>query len=148
MINESTIADFHKALHRACGLPQLAPSTGDKSTWWAFLREMAPLDDPHAGGPLTVQDITDVVTEMDRQRRNGTAAWSLRPSKILRDPELFRDLVLQARKRRTARPRPSATRIVDQIAPTGHRRQVEVPNQAEPATTAELLAALHGHPTP
>ena len=141
-ITEDIVRDFHKALHRACGLPQLAPTTTDKATWWAFLREMEPLDDPHAGGPLTLQDIADVVGEMDRQKRAGLAAWSLRPSKILADPEMFRDLVLQARKKRQARPRPAPTKIIDQLSPTGHRRQVEVPSQREATTPAELLSTL------
>ena len=138
------VRGFHRALHVACGFPALSPSPGDQHAWWDFLREMAPLDEPEAGGPLTVVDIQDVVGEMKRANKAGQANWSIRPSKILRQPEAFRDLVLIARKNRKQRQAPPATKIVDQLSPTGHRRQVEVSVDAEPASTAELIALLRG----
>ena len=137
------VRGFHRALHVACGLPALSPSPGDQHAWWDFLREMAPLDEPEAGGPLTVADIQDVVGEMKRANKAGQAQWSLRPSKILRDPEAFRDLVLIARKRRMARPLRPGTQIVEQHT-AGSRRQVEVPIRTEPTPIAELLDILHG----
>jgi hypothetical protein len=141
------VRGFHRALHVACGLPALSPSPGDQHAWWDFLREMSPLDDPEAGGPLTAVDIQDVLGEMKRANKAGQAQWSLRPSKILRDPEAFRDLVLIARKKRNARPIQPATRLVEQHT-AGFRRQVEVPNESKPASTADLLNILHAHKNP
>lgn len=133
---------LHRCLHRACGLPSLRPSMSDIQSWRDFLREMEPLEDEEAGGPLTERDIIEVVGEMARQNQKGQTGWSLRPVKILRDPEAFRDLVLLARKRRSARPRPPATRIEEQRHGTT-RRLVEVPNETEAITPGEALAALH-----
>lgn len=130
-ITPDLIASFHKALHVGCGLPALRPSMSDISAWRDFLREMEPLEDEEAGGPLDHRDIAEVCAEMKRQRDKGEAAWSLRPVKILRDPEMFRDLVLMARKRRRARPRPPVTRIEEQRH-NNASRQVEVAVSKEP----------------
>lgn len=135
------LRELHKALHLACGVAALSPSMSDQSAWWAFLREMQPLDNPEAGGPLTAADITAVVSEMQRQNKAQQANWSLRPSKILRNPEDFRDMILMARKRRAARPRPPATQLVEQEV-AGFRRIVEVDVHTEPTTAAEAIAIL------
>lgn len=142
-----TVRGFHRALHVACGLPALSPSPGDQHAWWDFLREMEPLDDPEAGGPLTVADIQDVLGEMKRQNKAGQAHWSLRPSKILREPEAFRDLVLMARKRRRQRPTPAPTRTAEQVLPDGTRRQVEVSVNSEALSITEALDILRGRKT-
>jgi hypothetical protein len=136
------IRGFHRALYVACGIAALNPSMGDQRIWWDFLSEMAPLDDPEAGGPLTVVDIQDVCGEMKRQNKASQAQWSMRPSKILRDPEAFRDLVLMARKRRQARPARPTSAITDQQVGTA-RRQVEIPVEHDPVPVGELLATLH-----
>lgn len=132
------IRGMHRALHVACGLPALAPSPNDLRTWWEFLREMAPLDDPAAGGPLTVADIQSVVGEMKRQNKAGQAQWSLRPSKMLRDPEAFRDLVLISRAARRRRPPVPATEWVEQRV-GDVRRTVE---RERPDATTDVRAEM------
>ncbi len=143
MTTPEQVRGFHRALYAACGLSAVNPSPGDQHAWWDFLREMAPLDEPEVGGPLTVQDIQDVVGEMKRQNKAQQANWALRPAKILRNPEDFRDMVLMARKRRTLRPTRPATALIEQQAGSA-RRQVEVPVTTDPVPVSELLEALHG----
>jgi hypothetical protein len=75
----------------------------DMNAWRDFLFVMQPLDDS-AGGAFTRADLFAAVGLMRQQNRSGQARWSLRFSKILREPEAFRDLVLIARKK--LRPRP------------------------------------------
>ena len=74
------IRGFHRALHVACGLAPLSPSMGDQRVWWEFLQEMKPLEEPEIGGPLSVQDIQDVIGEMRRQNKAQQTNWSIRPS--------------------------------------------------------------------
>jgi hypothetical protein len=136
------IRGFHRALHVACGLPPLSPSMGDERIWADFMFEMRPLEDPEIGGQLTVQDIQDVIGEMRRQNKAGQANWGLRPSKILRQPEDFRDMVLMARKRRQARPFRPASEIIEQRVGS-IRRQVESAIPHEPVPVSELLDTLH-----
>ncbi len=131
---EQQITGFHRALNIACGLMALRPTQTDLRAWWDFLREMEPLDDPEAGGPFNVGDIQDVIGEMRRQNKAQQANWSLRPQKILRDPESFRDLILIARSRRRAsRPRLHDVRQEQIVGLT--TRLIEVHHE-EPATTA------------
>jgi len=101
-ITKETVASFHKALHSACNLPALRPSMGDERMWWEFLQEMAPLSE-HDSGPFSVEDIEGAVREMRREKNDGKAGWSLRPSAILRNPEGFRDMVLLFRSNRRLR---------------------------------------------
>ncbi len=135
------VRGFHRALHVACGLAPLSPSANDNRIWWEFLLEMSPLEEPEIGGPLTAQDIQDVVGEMRRQNKAQQANWSIRPSKILRNPEDFRDMVLMARKRRNARPYRPTTAIVER-QDGDIRRQVETSVESEPVPVGELLATL------
>lgn len=99
------IAAFHTALYEACGHEPMRMSMSDDRIWWDFLKAHEPLEDT-TGGPLTKVDILAVVREMERQKKQG-AGWSLRPITILRDPERFRDMVLESR--RVHRKRPAAT---------------------------------------
>jgi hypothetical protein len=138
------VRGFHRALHVACGLAPLSPSANDNRVWWEFLLEMAALEEPEIGGPLTVQDIQDVVGEMRRQNKAQQANWSIRPSKILRNPEDFRDMVLMARKRRLARPFRPTTALVERQDGDIHR-QVETKVEHEPIPVAEALEMLRAH---
>lgn len=138
------IRGLHRALHVACGLPALSPSMGDTHAWWDFLRELAPLaDSPDAGGPVTVADIQAAVGEMKRQNKANEARWSLRPGKILREPEAFRDLILIVRSRRRADSRPRRPEFVEVERRDGDiRRRVEVPaDQITETQRADFLAA-------
>lgn len=101
-ISKELVAEFHKALHSACGLPALRPSMGDERIWWDFLREMAPLSEDESG-PLSSTDIDGAVRIMRREKNDGKAGWALRPSTILRNPETFRDMVLLFRTSRRER---------------------------------------------
>jgi len=141
IVTAEIIKALHSALYLACGLPALEPSMGDTYAWRDFLREMEPLDDPHAGGPLTPQDITATVEEMRRANKSGQAQWSLRPGKILRAPEAFRDLVLIARKKRQARPMRPQSQLVEQVY-GGVHRQVEVPTEDGIHNIGEAFAKL------
>ncbi len=95
------IRGLHRTLHIACGMPALSPTLNDITRWRDFLAEMLPLaEDP--GGPISPHDIQSVIGEMRRQNKNGDARWSLRPGKILSEPEAFRDLILITRARRRA----------------------------------------------
>ena len=101
-ITRELVAEFHKALHSACGLPALRPSIGDERAWWDFLHEMAPLSEDESG-PFSVADIDGAVRMMRREKNDGKAGWALRPSTILRNPETFRDMVLLFRTSRRER---------------------------------------------
>lgn len=101
-ITKELIAEFHRTLHAACGLPALRPSVGDERAWWDFLQEMAPLEEDESG-PLSSVDIEGAVREMRREKNDGKAGWALRPSTILRNPETFRDMVLLFRTSRRER---------------------------------------------
>lgn len=120
-ITKELIAEFHKVLHTACGLPALRPSVGDERAWWDFLHEMAPLEEDESG-PLSSVDIEGAIREMRREKNDGKAGWALRPSTILRNPETFRDMVLlfrtSRRERRLKERRATITRETRPAAPS------------------------------
>ena len=138
--NADEIRGMHRALHVACGLPPLSPGYTDLAHWRDFLAVLAPLAEDTEEGRLSVQDIQDVVGDMKRQNKAG-AKWSLRPSKLLRDPEQFRDLVLFARERRRQRPARPATREATQTV-AGTTRTVEVPTDEEPIDVRKAFSDL------
>lgn len=99
---------FVAVLYTACGLQpiELRPmDAGHITMWWTFIQAMRPLENT-PGGPLTPADVKAVIKMMRAQNRAGKASWALRPVKLLRDPELFLDLVLQCRKPTRSRPAP------------------------------------------
>lgn len=95
------IVDLHRALLATLRVDYFAPGMQDMNNWRDFLFVMEPLKDS-AGGELTIKDIGAAVALMRKQNRAGSN-WSLRFTRIMRDPESFRDLVLQSR--RVDRPR-------------------------------------------
>jgi hypothetical protein len=126
------IFQFHRTLHKLCGLAEIPPTTTDCRTWEDFLREMEPLNATEQGG-FSVSDLTAVLAHMKEQKRAGIP-WSMRPSTILRDPEKFRDLVLEVRSKMSLknrwdkRPAPQpihqylangTNRITDELGPDG-----------------------------
>jgi hypothetical protein len=134
------IADMHAALYSECGLPALGLTMSDTLVWRDFLSAMAPLAGTERG-PLTVADIRAVIRLMRRQRDRNGIPWSLRPSRILRDPETFRDIVLETRqtRRQPVQQPPAIQRL-----PGGGQRILDQPAaQAEQETIrVETLAAL------
>ena len=96
--------------------------------WKDFLYVMKPLEDS-AGGALKLADIAAAVGLMRKQNRDGSN-WSLRYAKIMRDPETFRDLILQAR--RVERPR-APVQATQRRNATGAAIAVE----SDPAAEAE-----------
>lgn len=116
---------LHNALHVACGLSSLRMGLADINIWRTALFVLEPLGDMPEG-PLAVEDIQDVVGEMKRQNKAGEARWSLRPTRILRDSESLRDMVLLARQKRRARALKPRLEITEQRV-GGVTRQVETP---------------------
>lgn len=106
---QENLTDFHRTLHKCCGLDPIRPSFADINQWRDFLTVMEPLEDTD-GGPFCVADIVAMTSLMRKQNDRGGANWSLRPAKILRDPESMRDLILMARKFFRQRKRPPSER--------------------------------------
>jgi hypothetical protein len=123
------ILELHKALLAALRVDYFTPGMGDVNAWRDFLFVLDTIKDS-AGGPLTARDIHAAIGLMREQNRDKRAGWSLRFGKIMREPEAFRDLVLEAR--RIKRPRkPIQTAQVTQ--PDGANVMVE----RDPAAEAE-----------
>lgn len=119
------IQGLHSALMIACGFPPLRLSPADARLWWEVLHTLEPLTETPEG-KLAPKDIQEVVGEMKRQNKAKVAKWALRPTNILRDPEKLRDLVLEARQRRNARPRRPMTQTIVECV-DGVSRLVEKP---------------------
>lgn len=126
------IEALHRALLAALRVDYFPPTMGDLNAWHDFLFVMQSLEDS-AGGRLTTRDIHAAVALMREQNRAGEAKWALRFSKILRDPEAFRDLVLGTR--RVKRPRPPVSTI---SVKTGDGAIVA--SERDPATENEPIA--------
>ncbi len=125
------IETLHRALLAALRVDYFPPGMGDLNAWHDFLFVLKSLDDS-AGGCLTRRDLHAVVARMREQNRAGEAKWSLRFSKILRDPEAFRDLVLETRRQKRPR-RP--VEIVSVQTADGAQVQVE----RDPAAEADPI---------
>ena len=97
------IIELHSSLLAALGVDYFPPGMADMNAWRDFLFVMQPLADS-AGGAMTKADLPRAVDLMRQQNKSGDARWSLRFSKIMREPEAFRDLVLIARKKQRPRP--------------------------------------------
>lgn len=97
------IVEMHRTLLAALNVDYFPPGMREMNDWRDWLSVMAPLKDS-TGGAFTKDDLTAAVRLMRDQNRSKEANWSLRFSKIMREPESFRDLVLMARKK--LRPRP------------------------------------------
>jgi hypothetical protein len=123
------IHEFHRALLVALNLDHFPAGMSDVNSWGDFLAVMKPLAES-VGGPFVVRDIHAAVRLMRQQNKSGEARWSLRYSKILREPEAFRDLVLIARKEK----RPRAAKVAD-TAKTGDGANVAI--ELDPAAESE-----------
>jgi hypothetical protein len=125
------IVELHRALLEALRVDYFPPGIIEMNCWKDFLFVMKPLAES-AGGAFTVRDISPAVALMREQNKAQGANWSLRYAKIMRDPESFRDFVLQARKTKRTRP-PVATKSVR--TPDGANVQVEHDAAAESEPT-------------
>lgn len=123
------IEALHRALLAALRVDYFPPGMGDLNAWHDFLFVLSSLDES-AGGPLTGRDLHAVVALMREQNRENKAKWALRFMKILRDPEMLRDLVLETRRVRRPR-RPVETTSVR----TADGAQVEI--ERDPAADAD-----------
>lgn len=97
------IVALHRELLRALRVDYFPPGMGEMNRWRDFICVMAPLAQSE-GGAFTKDDLGMAVRLMREQNQARTANWSLRFSKILGEPESFRDLVLMARKAVRKRP--------------------------------------------
>lgn len=97
------IFQLHRALLSALRVDYFPPGLGDVNAWRDFLFVFEPLKDS-AGGPLSAKDIHAAVALMRLENRSAGNRWSLRFARILKEPESFRDLVLQSRKQNRDRP--------------------------------------------
>lgn len=109
---DQEITELHRRLYELCGKPALRPTYNDITAWQRFLFEMRPLEDAgDLAGRFEVRDLVAVMIRRDRERAKG-AGWSIWPSKILQEPDKFRDMVLEERATaRRSRPRPQPKRI-------------------------------------
>jgi hypothetical protein len=105
------IPALHRRLHEHCGKPALAPTYSDLDRWRVFLHEMEPLlDAGDLSGRFDVADLNAVMIRREAERKQGIG-WGRMPSRILAEPEKFRDMVLEERaKARRTRPRPQPRR--------------------------------------
>jgi hypothetical protein len=93
---------MHRTLLAALNVDYFPPGMREMNDWRDWLSVMAPLKDS-TGGAFTKDDLTAAVRLMRDQNRSKEANWSLRFSKIMREPESFRDIVLLARKQKRPR---------------------------------------------
>lgn len=132
------IVELHRTLLRALNVDFFRPGMAELNYWSDFLYVMKPLAESE-GGAFTKGDIATAVRLMREQNKSGGANWSLRFSKIMRDPESFRDLVLIARKKLRPRPPVEQTQRTDA---TGANIAIERDPAAErdPVAIAEHVA--------
>ena len=129
MSDAAKILALHRALCAAIGNPEFKLTMSDERAWSDFLGVISSLDET-SGGPLTPRDMKLVIERMRTQVASGKAGWSLRYTKILRDPETFRDLVLEVRKK--FRPRAAIERVTRTL-PDG----ANVIDERDPAAEAD-----------
>lgn len=122
------IEALHRALLSALRVDYFPPGMGDLNAWRDFLFVLQSLEGS-VGGCLTSHDIRAAVNLMREQNREGKAKWALRFAKVLREPESFRDLVLETR--RLKRPRPPVERSSRRAG------DITLETERDPATEAE-----------
>lgn len=139
---ETQIDTFHRALHRACGLEPIRPSMADQRTWWEFLQHMEPLEES-SGGPFKIDDLVMVLGVMRKanDQRDRAYRFTMRPAAILRDPERFRDMVLEerARNQRRQRPEPVIREVRAGSVSTMVEDPLPQPDEAEFQTGAAIF---------
>lgn len=134
------IVDLHRTLLAALQVDYFPPGMAEMNNWRDFLFVMQPLAESE-GGAFTKADLAPVIRIMREDNKRGSSNWSLRFSKIMREPESFRDLVLIARKK--LRPRPPIEQTSRKDA-TGANVAIERDPAADlpPIPIAEHVAEL------
>ncbi len=136
------IVAWHRDLLDALRVSFFRPGLQEMNSWRDFLAVMAPLKQSE-GGEFTKADLVAVVALMREQNKSRGGNWSLRFAKIMRDPETFRDLVLEIRAKKRTRPRPAlqqSSRVVAGVADPGG--SITIATETDPA--AETLPAPVG----
>jgi hypothetical protein len=131
---------LHAVLYDACGLDAPPLDYSAERLWFDALLILDGLAETPAG-PITARDIIAVVGSMRESNRTGKTNWSIRPTKILRDPELLRDLILESRRKLRPRrpPVPIQSRTGDGAAVLDHHDPAtDAPAEAGPIARAEL----------
>lgn len=105
--------ELHNSIVSALQVAYFKPSMSDATKLQAFLFEINQSLDELNGGPLKPADVTRVISWMRSENTAGRANWALRYSKILNEPENFRDLVLE-RRRKLRKPVPQQVVAVTQ----------------------------------
>lgn len=123
------IVDWHRDLLDALRVSFFRPGLQEMNAWRDFLAVMAPLKETD-GGEFTKADLVAVVALMREQNKSRGGNWSLRFAKIMRDPETFRDLVLEIRAKRKVRPRAAIVRSSLTVA------GVTIATETDPAADA------------
>jgi len=101
------IESLHRALYRACGLPDAAlKNYMQLSQWSQALAQYEPFQHhTDFSDPISEQDITALVRELERQNDYEKKNWSLMPSKILSNlaAGIGIDIILEIRKKAARR---------------------------------------------
>lgn len=126
--------EMHGTLLRLCNQPQLRPTSGDLYYIGQLLYELRSLEDTEEGR-FTNQDLVAVLTYMADQNRRGKSGWAMRPSSILRKPDVIRDLTIECRNaaKRAKKPRPAPTTAVTSAHPQGGTTSRILDEPATPA---------------
>lgn len=90
------IVEWHRALLAALQVDYFRPGLKEMNDWRDFLFVLKSLEET-PGGPFSQRDLVAVIGRMRAQNKAG-GNWALRFSKIMSTPEVFRDLVLEARR--------------------------------------------------
>lgn len=133
------IVQWHRELLRALRVEFFRPGLQEMNGWRDFLAVMAPLKETNAG-EFTKRDLVAAVELMREQNKQRGGNWSLRFSKIMRDPETFRDLVLEARTKRRARPRPPIEKGSRSVAGVTIATETDPAAEAEPKPAGPQIA--------
>lgn len=105
------ILSLHRVMLYALRLPFFSPAASDLIAWESFVSVLDSLGETPAG-PLTPRDVRNVIDGMRRSNARGDSKWSLRLTNILRNPESFRDLVLESRRIKRERPESRPVAVV------------------------------------
>lgn len=121
-MSAKSILALHRVVLEELRLPYFSPSMNDLRMWEDFLRELKALEET-PGGPLCPADVRAVLRGMWKANVAGQARYAMRLTSIMREPERFRDLVLESR-RVFRKPRPATREVSKTVA--GITRSVEL----------------------
>lgn len=132
------IVAWHRALLLALRVDFFRPGLREMNDWRDFLAVMDPLKETN-GGDFTKDDLARVVALMREQNRKG-GNWSLRFSKIMANPEAFRDLALELRAKKRERPRPTVRQTSRTVAGVTIAVETDPVAEADPRPVSEEVS--------